>query len=77
MSTNNQPIRPTNLTHLVARDEANKAIASHETNCDLHKNQIEPRLRMLECSHAKILGYMLGTSVTTSSLTATLIKLFT
>lgn len=54
---------PTSFTRMVAREEAWKAIAEHTKACPLSTDQIGVRLRTVEISIGRLIGFMLGSGL--------------
>jgi hypothetical protein len=56
-------LEPQNLTRLIARDEANRAILQHLKLCPLAEQDVADRLRSLELSFWKLTGFMVGSGI--------------
>lgn len=54
---------PTSGARLVARDEAERAVDRHALNCPFAAARVEVRLRTLEISYARLLGFLLGSGI--------------
>ena len=63
------------LTRLIARDEASKAIIQHLRLCPMADQQIPARLRSLELNFWKLVGFMLGSGALGGATGALLAKL--
>lgn len=61
----------TDTLRLIARDEIGKALITHLSLCPLAGEDVSHRLRTLEISHARLIGYMVGIGLI-SGATATL-----
>lgn len=48
---------------MVAREEAERAILLHIGRCQFVQSDIEPRLRVVELSLSKLIGFMLGSGM--------------
>jgi hypothetical protein len=53
----------TDMIRLIARDEASKAILTHLKLCPLVDQQVATRLRCLELSFWKLVGFMIGSGL--------------
>ena len=58
----------------IIRDEATKSLLQHLSLCPYATLQVEPRLRALEISYARLLGFMAGAGLIGGTLGATLTK---
>ena len=58
----------------IIRDEATKSLLQHLSLCPYATLQVEPRLRALEISYARLLGFMAGAGILGGTLGATLTK---
>jgi len=58
----------------IIRDEATKTLLQHLSLCPYATLQVEPRLRALEISYARLLGFMAGAGILGGTLGATLTK---
>jgi len=65
-----------NQVKLIAREEARLVIHEHLTLCPLNQLEIEPRLRKLEISYARLIGFMTGSGILSGASFFTLSKLF-
>ena len=54
-----------NTTHdrMVARDEANRAILTHLRLCPFAVDKVNERLRVMEMSFSRLVGFMLGSGL--------------
>ena len=48
---------------MLARDEANRAILAHLQLCPLTRDNIANRLRTLEISYGRLIGFLLGSGI--------------
>jgi hypothetical protein len=54
---------PTSTTRLLARDEADKAIMRHLHLCPFSVDTVNVRVRKLETSFARLIGFMIGSGL--------------
>ena len=58
----------------VARDEANKALLEHLRLCPFSTFQVETRLRGLEISYARLIGFMGGSGLLGGAVGAAIVQ---
>jgi hypothetical protein len=56
------PVTSTTI-RLIARDEISQALAAHLSLCPLAGQDLPARLRSLEISYARLIGYMIGSGL--------------
>lgn len=66
---------PQSTTRLIARDEAERAIQQHLRLCPLATLKVEDRLRGVEISLARLIGFMLGSGLLGGTAGALITKL--
>ena len=54
---------PTNATRMIARDEARRAIIEHLHLCPFSLDNLNERLRTIEMSFSRLVGFMLGSGL--------------
>jgi hypothetical protein len=66
-SSNNDPnpdqTRAHSITRLIAQEESRKVILQHLDLCPFANLQIESRVRNLEISYARLIGFMAGSGL--------------
>lgn len=68
-------LQPSNLTRLIAREEAEKAIVQHLALCPFTKADVDERLRKVEIHFGTLIGFMLGSGALGGVTGAALTKL--
>jgi hypothetical protein len=58
-----RPTTQDDNTRLLARDEISKALIAHLSLCPLAGQDVSTRLRNLEVSYARLVGYMIGSGL--------------
>lgn len=54
---------PATMSRLIAREEAWRVIAEHARSCPLATGDVEARLRGVEISLGRLIGFMLGAGI--------------
>lgn len=54
---------PTTTTRLLAREEAQSAIDRHAAACSFNNARVEYRVRCLEISYGRLIGFLLGAGI--------------
>jgi len=57
MTTDNEQI------HLIAREAANAAVIQHLNLCPVIQARVDERLRAVEVSQARLIGFMIGSGL--------------
>lgn len=65
-----------NQTRLIARDEARLVIQEHLTLCPLVQDKLPERLRAIEITQARLIGFMAGSGLLGGLSSLALSKLF-
>ena len=68
-------LTPTATTRLIAEAAARQVVIEHISLCPFANAEVEKRLRNLETSFARLLGFMIGSGVLGGTAGAAIIKL--
>lgn len=58
-----QQLPPTSVTRMIAQEEARKVILQHLDLCPFANLRIEERVRNIEISYARLIGFMAGSGL--------------